>query len=169
MEFLWWGENGCKPGPNVYQFDKAIDEWPTMVSCRKLMLVKNSYGLGETLDINENQVAGLFQRTFASGSTDNFLKSLIQRCYGRMALQVWDKSFKHNSAINHICWDAHRTLKLSWMYRTELKHRWFVVLCQKADVMCKKEPLVNQLHYKDHFAAGFRCLVTMMKEAVQLM
>lgn len=68
---------------------------------------------GETLGLDDTQLATLFQRTFESKTLDNFQKSLVWQCY-RGALPIWDKLTRHGIPGSSNCprcwWDKETAL-----------------------------------------------------------
>ncbi|GAB1599396.1 hypothetical protein Ahia01_000216800, partial [Argonauta hians] len=72
----------------------ALSGSSTSFFYRELVQIGNNDVLGETLTVDDDQLAGLFRRTFGPGPMDNFQRSLAWQCY-RGALPVRDKLFRH--------------------------------------------------------------------------
>lgn len=68
-----------------------------------LVVGKSDDVLGETLGVDEDELAGLFRRTFGPvTSMDNVQKSVAWQCY-RGALPVRGKLYRHRSAARPDC------------------------------------------------------------------
>jgi hypothetical protein len=97
-----WHLECCQALTALYQSGNAIGGSSTLAFYRGLVAGKSDDVLGETLGIDEEELAGLFRRTFSPGTMDNFQKSLAWQCY-RKALPVRDKLYRHGSAVRRSC------------------------------------------------------------------